>query len=151
MLSVPRLCIARASEWSEGSQSRHTVKYDYESCGTRKQESLARANSNLMCWKFVDDSQSRETLNMVMSPAGLGTKNDCAGEGQQQFTLPYPARHESVIQRQLGTPSRRGGSISKHVEVLERKIRSWVPTGLETKNYCAGDGQQQFNRLTNRS
>jgi hypothetical protein len=23
---------------------------------------------------------------MVMSPAGLGTKNDCAGEAQQQFT-----------------------------------------------------------------
>jgi hypothetical protein len=22
---------------------------------------------------------------MVMSPAGLGTKNNCAGEGQQQF------------------------------------------------------------------
>jgi hypothetical protein len=22
---------------------------------------------------------------MVMSPAGLGTKNDCAGEGQHQF------------------------------------------------------------------
>jgi hypothetical protein len=24
---------------------------------------------------------------MVMSPAGLGIKNDCAGEDQQQFTL----------------------------------------------------------------
>jgi hypothetical protein len=23
---------------------------------------------------------------MVMSPTGLGTKNDCAGEGRQQFT-----------------------------------------------------------------
>jgi hypothetical protein len=23
---------------------------------------------------------------MVMSPVGLGTKNQCAGEGQQQFT-----------------------------------------------------------------
>jgi hypothetical protein len=23
---------------------------------------------------------------MVKSPVGLGTKNDCAGEGQQQFT-----------------------------------------------------------------
>jgi hypothetical protein len=23
---------------------------------------------------------------MVMSPAGLGTKNNCAGEGQQQFS-----------------------------------------------------------------
>jgi hypothetical protein len=26
--------------------------------------------------------------NMVMSPAGLGTKNDCSGEGQKQFTGP---------------------------------------------------------------
>jgi hypothetical protein len=25
--------------------------------------------------------------NMVMSPVGLGTKNHCAGEGQQQFTV----------------------------------------------------------------
>jgi hypothetical protein len=25
--------------------------------------------------------------NMVMSPAGLGTKNDCAGEGQQPSTV----------------------------------------------------------------
>jgi hypothetical protein len=25
--------------------------------------------------------------NMVLSPAGIGTKNDCAGEDQQQFTL----------------------------------------------------------------
>jgi hypothetical protein len=26
--------------------------------------------------------------NTVMSPTGLGTKNDCAGECQQQFSLP---------------------------------------------------------------
>jgi hypothetical protein len=26
--------------------------------------------------------------NMVMTPAGLGTKNDCASEDQQQFTRP---------------------------------------------------------------
>jgi hypothetical protein len=25
---------------------------------------------------------------MVMSPSGLGSKNDCAGEGQQQFARP---------------------------------------------------------------
>jgi hypothetical protein len=27
---------------------------------------------------------------------------------------------------------------------LERKIWQWVPTGLETKNDCASEGQQQF-------
>jgi hypothetical protein len=26
--------------------------------------------------------------NMVMSPTGLGTNKDCAGEYHQQFTLP---------------------------------------------------------------
>jgi hypothetical protein len=38
-----------------------------------------------------------------------------------------------------------GSPISKHVKVLERiKIWSWVLTGSETKNYCAGEGQQKF-------
>jgi hypothetical protein len=27
---------------------------------------------------------------MVRIPAGIGTKNDCAGEAQQQFTRPDP-------------------------------------------------------------
>jgi hypothetical protein len=31
-------------------------------------------------------SQSRRRENMVMIPAGLGTKNDSAGEDQQQIT-----------------------------------------------------------------
>jgi hypothetical protein len=31
---------------------------------------------------------------VVVSPAELGTKNDCAGEDYQQFTLPDP--NESV-------------------------------------------------------
>jgi hypothetical protein len=25
----------------------------------------------------------------------------------------------------------------------------WIPAGHETKNYCAGEDHQQFNRLTN--
>jgi hypothetical protein len=32
---------------------------------------------------------------MVMSPAALGTKNDYAGEDQQQFTLPDPIFSEA--------------------------------------------------------
>jgi hypothetical protein len=37
-------------------------------------------------------------LNVVMNPVGLGTKNDCAGEGQQQFTPPDPsvAKSENI-------------------------------------------------------
>jgi hypothetical protein len=31
---------------------------------------------------------------MVMSPVGLGTKNDCAGEDQQQFTRPTDHPYE---------------------------------------------------------
>jgi hypothetical protein len=33
----------------------------------------------------------------------------------------------------------------------EQKSWSIIPTGLETKNYCAGEGQQQFNRPTGRA
>jgi hypothetical protein len=33
-----------------------------------------------------EGSQSRQTVNRVVSPVGLETKNHCAGEGQQQFT-----------------------------------------------------------------
>jgi hypothetical protein len=32
-------------------------------------------------------------INMVTSPAGLGTKNFCAGKAQQQFTRPDPMGH----------------------------------------------------------
>jgi hypothetical protein len=33
---------------------------------------------------------------MVMSPAGLGTKNDCAGEGQQQYIQPTHRKHVRI-------------------------------------------------------
>jgi hypothetical protein len=33
---------------------------------------------------------------MAMSPAGLGTKNDCAGEDQQQFTRQAASRESAV-------------------------------------------------------
>jgi hypothetical protein len=51
--------------------------------------------------------------NMVMSPVGFGTKNHCAAEHQQQ------------VSGQLDSFSR-------------IRIRSYVPTGPETKNDCAG-------------
>jgi hypothetical protein len=39
--------------------------------------------------------------------------------------------------------------LKKLVETLERtKIWSWVRTGPETKIYWAGEGQQQFSRMT---
>jgi hypothetical protein len=39
-----------------------------------------------------------------------------------------------------------GGPTSKHVKVFKREIWSWVPARLDTKNYCAGEGQQQLKR-----
>jgi hypothetical protein len=39
-----------------------------------------------------------------MSPAGRGTKNDCADEGQQQFALPLPYPEGK---RPLGSLSRK--------------------------------------------
>jgi hypothetical protein len=46
-------------------------------------------HQNLTHWLVsqweLHDSQSYERVK-VMSPAGLGTKNECTGEGQQQFT-----------------------------------------------------------------
>jgi hypothetical protein len=32
----------------------------------------------------------------------------------------------------------------------EQKFWSWIPTGLETKNYCAGEGQKRCNRPSDR-
>jgi hypothetical protein len=39
-----------------------------------------------MYTKFLNTPRSVREQNMVMSSVGLGTKNDCAGEGQQQFS-----------------------------------------------------------------
>jgi hypothetical protein len=38
----------------------------------------------------------------------------------------------------------------KTCESLEKKLWSWVPMGLESKNDSAGEGPQQFNRPTDR-
>jgi hypothetical protein len=59
---------------------------------------------------------------------GPQTKNDCAGEDQQQFTrqIPDGARYEMVVRQ-----------------------RDMVmgPTGLGTKNNYDGEGQQQITAL----
>jgi hypothetical protein len=87
-----------------------------------------------------------------MSPVGLGTKDHCAGESQKQFT----GMDWLVIQWQ-DTPQYWGVTSSRQTPPLVKekapfrnkslqgtKIWSWVPTGLDTKDDCAGDGQQQF-------
>jgi hypothetical protein len=59
---------------------------------------------------------------MVMSPAGPGTKNDCGGKGQQQFSQLTDQESESVC--------------------LTSRFMS--PTWPRIKNVCAGKGQQQI-------
>jgi hypothetical protein len=61
---------------------------------------------------------------VVMSPAGLGPENDCAGEDQQQLKMTDPSS------RQRGCYIR---TITANVH-LENKI-----TGLESKGACRRD------------
>jgi hypothetical protein len=57
---------------------------------------------------------------MVMSPARLGTNNDCAGEARQQFTGRKPVSRQSI-----------GGQI-RRLAVLSRNVSSrYLPTTSE--------------------
>jgi hypothetical protein len=38
--------------------------------------------------------------------------------------------------------------LNTYMSRMEEKYWSWIPTGLEIKNYCFSEDQQQFNRLT---
>jgi hypothetical protein len=50
---------------------------------------------NLPDW-LTDPYRVVRQKNMVMGPMGSGTKNDCAGKGQQQITaLPSAQDHET--------------------------------------------------------
>jgi hypothetical protein len=40
--------------------------------------------------------------------------------------------------------------LNTYISRRKQKPSSWIPTRLETKNYCAGETQQQFNRPTDR-
>jgi hypothetical protein len=54
--------------------------------------------------------------NMVMSPAGRGTKNDCAGNGQQQFTQPtgQSGQQQSTVVVRLLLSSKRRPHFQTH-------------------------------------
>jgi hypothetical protein len=60
-----------------------------------------------------------------------------------------PTEQIWLLLRKTNPSSRRGrGPISKHVSGLgTNKVWSWVPTGPETKNDCAGEGQEQISAL----
>jgi hypothetical protein len=61
---------------------------------------------------------------MVKSPAGLGTKNDCAGEGQNQFTRPTVQSVLSCIvrSRYLATTSGQTEDFMCAVVVVIRSV-----------------------------
>lgn len=83
------------------SQSCETEKYGHESCGSQNQEwLLARANSNLPkpnLEQLHDPLESRDRKLWSLSPAGPGTKNDCAGKSKQLFTWPNPTNSNETI------------------------------------------------------
>jgi hypothetical protein len=87
----PLDCHEREEELHD-SQSRETEKCGHVSYRTLNQEwLLARASSNLPDWpkeevKSHDSVRAVRHKNMVICPVGLRTKNNCSGEGQQQFT-----------------------------------------------------------------
>jgi hypothetical protein len=71
-----------------------------------------------------------------MGPVRPGTKNDCAGEGQQEFR----------------TELSRGAENQSHnlVRVMRQKDMVMEPPGSGTKNDCAAEGQQQFTQNRSR-
>jgi hypothetical protein len=54
-------------------------------CGNNEEEKKIRKNHSLT-QSGSEGPQSRQTVNMAMSPMGVGNKNHGAGEGQQQFS-----------------------------------------------------------------
>jgi hypothetical protein len=62
-----------------------------------------------------EDSKPRR-VDMVMSPAGLRTKNDCAGEGQQQFS----GSQEGGVANSSQIPS-----LAEEVAPLQNMQKSW--------------------------
>jgi hypothetical protein len=73
-----------------------------------------------------------------MGSAGIGSKNNCAGEAQQQFTIQTKLNYNCVTNV---APRGRGCPISKEgITVLVMDLEE-----TEDMNDCAGEGQQQFN------
>jgi hypothetical protein len=111
--------------YSEGSQSRQTIKYGSESRRTRNcaGEDKQQFTSQPVCFLRMTEWASDSQLS------------HCPVEGER------PA----AVRPLLSSKRRPHFKTSKNVE--RRQIWSWVPTGSKTKNNCASDGQQQFTRL----
>jgi hypothetical protein len=70
---------------------------------------------------------------MVMSPAGLETKNDCAGEGQQEFTRLDPEGN-----RLLGRPRLMWeNNIKIGLREIEQSGVDWINLAHDRKQWRA--------------
>jgi hypothetical protein len=122
--SEPRMTVlARTSSNLPDSQSRETVKYGYESCGSWNQEwLLARTSSNLPDRHTDGHDQTEKYGSWIPQDMKLCWQGPAAIYRTDRHT-------------------------DKAVRVSwDKKIWSWVPIGPEPKNDCPGGGQQQFTR-----
>jgi hypothetical protein len=86
------------------------IKPEYLYSEVKCNMSISTGNCYIYCGedKALPVRQSCETLRivrqwiMVMRPAGLGIKNDCAGEAQQQLTRPTDRPTVPVSWRLMG-------------------------------------------------
>jgi hypothetical protein len=111
---------------------------------------------DLLCWRgpaviYPTDRQTKQVFqavreqNIVMSPVGLGTKNDWAGEGHQQLTQPYPIWESSGSKMWSwlcwgGTSSNlpdRPTEVSTHIFLVFLRDVSEVPTLLLPASHAA--------------
>jgi hypothetical protein len=126
-------CCSRHFPWCTSGVSQFLSAYVTDCLVTVRATSLSLS---LICDAMRESGP--KTLKHGHKSREAGTKNHCAGEGQQQFSrvtstsqTPHLIVNEAPFQNTL--------------IVSKRKI--W---GSETKNYCAGEGRQQFNRPTER-
>jgi hypothetical protein len=87
-------------------------------------------------------SQSCQTVNMVMSPMGLRTRNHCAGRGQQQFSSQSVSEHygaTSIVPTQKHQP----------LSSSKRRPHFWTHTCVgENKSLCHSSQWDLKPRMT---
>jgi hypothetical protein len=71
----------------------------------------------------------------------------CGGEGQLVSECPPEA--PPIVGESSQTPPlvEEVPFLNTYMSRIEQNSWSWIRSGLEIKNYCAGEDQQQFNRL----
>jgi hypothetical protein len=91
--------------------------------GTELNYLLIRLQRGLVWWS--EGSQIHQTLNLVTSPVGFGTKNHCAGKGRQQFSS-HPVssgvngiRRAMLFLRVITTRLRHVGKLGKAPCILQ--------------------------------